>query len=240
MMHNTEMKTSLDLPDRPSPATRKALRHDVAQRLLSEIFRGELPAGKRLMIARLADRFGTSSTPVREALLALEAVGVIEFVHNRGAIVAPFGPKELREIYALRRILETEAARSACGRLDRGLLETLHGRTQELADDCTGTERVELALWADLQLHELISAGCGNFRLAKEIRRYGTLVQTVREIIGNDCQVQQRAMKEHVGILGALLSEDPAESAAAMSRHIDGAAQSAEDALVPHGGRGEA
>jgi DNA-binding GntR family transcriptional regulator len=230
------MKATLDLPDRTSTAARKALRHEVAQRLLSEIFRGELGAGNRLMVARLADRFGTSSTPVREALLELEALGVIEFVHNRGAIVAPFGAKELREIYDLRRILETEAARSACGRLDRGALETLRKRTDDLADDCTGTERIELALWADLQLHELISAECGNFRLAKEIQRYGTLVQTVREIIGNDSQVQQKAMKEHVGILGALLSEDPAAAAAAMSRHIDGAARSAEDALFPQEG----
>ena len=49
---------------------------------------------------------GISATPIREALVELESIGVVQFVHNRGTIVKPFGPQQLREIYHLRRVLE--------------------------------------------------------------------------------------------------------------------------------------
>ena len=62
-----------------------ALRHQVVHRLLNAIFLGDLPSGTRLIVMKLAAHFGLSSTPVREALVELEAVGIIQFVHNRGA-----------------------------------------------------------------------------------------------------------------------------------------------------------
>lgn len=225
------IETTRPLLHASSNTGRVPVRREVAQRLLEAIFRGELLAGTSLKTVELAEQFGRSSTPVREALLELETLGVIQFHHNRGAVVGRFGRKELREIYELRRILETEAARRACGRIERACLEQLDRDTSDLAEDCSGEERLQQALKVDLALHEQVAAACGNSRLAGEIRRYATLVQTIRGIIENDRKVQERAMWEHKAVIDALLAGDEGAAGAAMSSHITSAAASAEAAM---------
>ncbi len=223
----------IDTLDQIVPASRGALRHQVMKLLLTRIFQGKLPAGTRLMIMKLAERFGISSTPCREALVELASIGVVEFIHHRGAVVAPFGPTELREIYQLRRILETEATRGACRRAGRTSLEALRQETTDLIEGNHGGTWSQRETASDQRLHELVAAECGNARLAREIRRYDFLVQTVREIIGHDAEAQQMAMTEHLAIIEAMLAGDPDRAAAAMARHIDSAAEVAQAAMFP-------
>lgn len=206
--------------------SRGALRHDVVLRLLEAIFHGRLPAGTRLVAQKLAARFGISPTPIREALVELEAVGIVQFVHNRGAVVKPFGPDQLREIYHLRRILETEATRCANGHVDSESLQTLKREMTELLHEDDGRDWSKRAMAADRQLHELIANSCGNSRLTDEIHRYSTLMQTTREIVGNTRQVQEQALLEHLPILDALLAEEAELAASEMARHIDSTAGS--------------
>lgn len=88
------------------------------------IMSGEFPAGHRLRIRQLADELGTSVMPVREAIKRLEEVGVVESLPYRGAVVKELTADELLQIYAVRRLLEVEAARagvSAPARTDAGL-----------------------------------------------------------------------------------------------------------------------
>lgn len=213
------------------PFARGALRHEVMRRLLRAIFAGTLPAGTRLMVLKLASRFGISSTPVREALVELDAIGMVEFVHNRGAVVAPFGPKELADIYQIRRILESEAARTATGRIPSRELHNLQEETAALVPGAEDPEWLAVAVATDRRLHEMIAAWCPNGRLSREIHRYDVLVQTVRDVIGADRAAQLRAIGEHLAILEALLGGTADEAAAAMALHIDSAAQSAVNAL---------
>jgi DNA-binding GntR family transcriptional regulator len=211
--------------------SRGALRHELAKRLLAEIFQGELPAGARLIILNLAERFGLSSTPVREALLELEANGMVEFVHNRGAIVKPFGPDQLREIFHLRRILETEAARLACGRIDRARLVELRGQFAKMAGQPHGAKWLEREMLADRDLHAMICENCGSTRLMEDIFRYDTLVQALRDVVGNRRRAIDEAVKEHTAVIDALLAGNPDDAARAMAQHIDRAAKWAEAAM---------
>lgn len=207
----------------------KALRHEVVKHLLNQIFAARLPAGSRLVVQKLSGQFGISSTPVREALVELEYFGVVEISHNRGAIVRPFGPAQLREIYQLRRILETEATHVACGHIDRAELERLRGDMLALTKD-----HVESAQWStaamavDRRLHDLIATHCGSARLASEIARYNTLVQGGRDLVGNQRKAQDKAVQDHLAILDALLAEDAEESAKQMARHINSTAEHVE------------
>lgn len=208
--------------------TRNALRHDVVVRLLKHIFQGALPADTQLIIRKLAEQMGISATPIREALVELEGIGVVQFAHNRGAIVKPFGPRQLREIYHLRRILEAEAARCACGHIPPQELQNMKRDMRQLID----AERDGNAAWSDQamamdrQMHELIALHCGDARLTDEIRRYDSLVQTVREIVGNRRRAQQCALEEHLPIVNALLILDAEAAAEAMSRHVSSTAES--------------
>lgn len=211
--------------------SRGGLRHLVVQSLLKEIFLKQLKPGTRLMVMKLAEQFGTSSTPCREALVELESIGVVEFIHNRGAAVSPFGPHELREIYQLRRILEAEAVAQACGRIDSETLIALRDKLIDLSKTQYDENWSQAETDCDLRLHGLISAECGSRRLAKEIRRYDTLVQTIREIIGANSQAQQRALHEHLEIIDKMLDNDAQRAAAAMVDHIGSAAQEAETAM---------
>lgn len=204
---------------------RQALRHQVVRRLLLEIFRGTLPAGTRLITQKLSEQLGISATPLREALVELEAIGMVDISHNRGAVVAAFGPAELRGIYQVRRVLESEAARCACGHMDRGVLEAFRDEMREYV-----ARRSKSAAWlravmaADARFHAAIAAACGSPRLAREIDRYALLMQTVSEAIGNRYRSKEDGIQEHIAIIEALLAEDPERSAVAMARHIDATA----------------
>ncbi len=219
------------LPEKDDSLSRGALRHELVKRLLTEIFEGKMPAGTRLIVMNLAERFGLSSTPIRESLLELEASGVVQFSHNRGAVVKPFGREQLREIFQLRKILETAATRMACGKIDPAKLAEMRQNLQEISEKARGKEWLELEQAADRNLHTLIAAGCNNARLAEEIRRYDTLVQVLRDVVGNERHAAHQAFEEHVAIVEALLAGDGDAAAALMGNHIDRAAQSAESAL---------
>jgi DNA-binding GntR family transcriptional regulator len=208
-----------------------ALRHQIMQQLLRAIFQRHLPAGTRLTVLKLAARFGTSSTPVREALVELAGIGVVDFIHNRGAVVAPFGPKELQEIYQIRRVLEAEAARSACGKIPLPQLENLQKELKELLEHRKTAQWAQRGMALDRRLHELIASSCGSQRLAKEIRRYDILVQTIREIIGPMPAVQQKALEEHLRIIDALIAGEAEKAAQAMADHIQSAAQVCQEAM---------
>ena len=86
---------------------------------------------------------------------------------------------------------------------------------------------------SDRQFHELIVDHCGDERLADEIHRYNGLMQTIRNIVGNQRQAQQRGLEEHLSIVNALLLLEPEEAATAMSQHIDRTAESAEAVMFP-------
>lgn len=84
----------------------------MAASLRSAILQGDLSPGEQIRQAEWADRLGTSRIPVREALKALAAEGLLSHDHNRGYFVTRFGPREMAQIYLMRRLIEAELIRS--------------------------------------------------------------------------------------------------------------------------------
>lgn len=90
------------------------LPEQVAEVLASEIIERELPPGSKLREPALAERFGTSRTPIREALYILDQAGLVERTPRRGTIVKVYGRREIQEIYQVRITLERLALERIC------------------------------------------------------------------------------------------------------------------------------
>lgn len=104
--------------NRPLRAPRASTTPDlIADALREGILRGTIPPGQPLRQEELAERFGVSRLPVRDALLRLEAQGLVEVFPNRGAFVVTLSSDEVREIYELRILLEGDVIERAVPRM---------------------------------------------------------------------------------------------------------------------------
>jgi len=226
-LHTTSLSAPSDaaVPPLARHANRKG---SVAQSLLRDIFRGDFREGDRLTEQTLAAKYTVSRTPVREALLELEGLGIVELRRNCGAVVARFGESKLREIYEIRRLLEVEATRkSAAGRVDPALLDQLIHDSEALLNQGLADEGWRL----DDQIHATIAESCGNRRLAYEISRYANLVRAVRWTVGERLPLQAITIEQHLGILRAIRRSDSMGAAEAMREHLLQAEESAVSAI---------
>jgi DNA-binding GntR family transcriptional regulator len=204
--------------------------------VLADVFQGKLRAGQHLTTQQLSEQFRVSHTPIREALIALAGIGVIDLLPNRGAVVRKVTAREVREVCQVRRVLECAATRSACGRIDLAALENLAVDMQRLLDSephsgqardrRTGARFIALARELDSRLHDLIAQSCGNAFLANELSRLKTLFRAFRDVSyirheeRNDLRRLGEEGREHLAIVEALRRGDRREAVKAMSRHI--------------------
>ncbi len=203
-------------------------RQAIVELLLREVFQGRLKAGQHLGTQELAERFGVSHTPIREALVALAGTGVIDLLPNRGAVVRRVTGRDVREICQVRRTLECEAVRRACGRINPLELSALAADFQRLGlvKARQRPKYVEEARRLDSRLHDLIAGSCGNGFLAKEIGRLKTLFRAFRDVswehdaVHNDLHRLAEESHEHLAIIHALLAADRRLAAQLMSEHI--------------------
>lgn len=200
----------------------------VVRGVVHGLMKGRWSGGDRLTELEAAELFKLSRTPVREALLELASMGLIELRRNCGAVFNPFGEVELRELYGVRTLLEVEATRLATPRMEAATIETMRAGFEELRQ-----ARLPDRAWKrDRELHAAIAQAAGNARLAGEIERYGELVQTIREAVGSVmADIHSTSVSEHLRILRALQLRDADSAAEAMRRHLLQAAESAVAAL---------
>lgn len=219
------------------PATRSAKilkfdhglrRQSIMRSVLADVFQGRLKPGQHLVTQDLAERFGVSHTPIREALIELAGVGIIDLLPNRGAVVRQVRARDVREVCQVRRALECEAVRSACGRTS---LAELHELADELrrmaaARPRTTAKFIEHARNIDTRLHDLIAASCGNSFLAAELTRLKTLFRALRDVAWafdearHDHHRLAEEAREHLAIVEGLIAGDRKAASRAMARHI--------------------
>lgn len=206
------------------PVTRAPSKPAVVRGMLTCLLSGEWNGGERYTESEACERFGVSRTPVREALLELQGLGLVELRRHFGAVFLPFGPEELREVYAVRSLLEVEATRLATGRLDRAKAEAMMADFRRIRE----SGGIDPDWRHDREFHAAVARASGNRRLAAEIGRYGDLVQTVREIVGAQALgIHTTTADEHLAILEAIHSGDAAAAAEAMRQHLAQASDTA-------------
>jgi DNA-binding GntR family transcriptional regulator len=203
-------------------------RQALVESLLKEIVNGQIRSGEHLVTQALARRFGVSHTPVREALVMLAGMGLVDVAPNRGAIVRRMTAREVREICQVRRALECEAIHLACGRIDGDPLQGLRADLQRMiAVESHDQHRfIAEARVVDSRLHDLIASQCGNAFLVHELGRLKNLFRAFRDAAWdhsesrNDYHRLDAETHEHLAIVEALLQGDRAGAVRAMARHI--------------------
>jgi DNA-binding GntR family transcriptional regulator len=187
--------------------------------LRAAIVDGRLEAGERYSVAQLAERFGVSRTPVREALLVLERQGVVRFERNRGVRVLETTAHDLEEVFALRLLLEVPATRRACALLTREDLDALERELRTM--ERLAAEGDEAAFMAhDKRFHEIILRGSGNRRLTTIVSQLRDLVRFRGASTVGRSRDLQAILAEHVVILDALRARDSHGAARAMRAHL--------------------
>jgi DNA-binding GntR family transcriptional regulator len=201
-------------------------RQAIVRAILTDIFHGKYRAGQRLVTEALANRFGVSHTPIREALIELGGSGVVNLLPNRGAVVRKVTARDVREVLQVRKVLECEAVRGASKRADRAKVEAIAADIRALAASAPGPGAVVLARELDNTLHDFICASCGNGFLQSELSRLRTLYQAFRDVTWDLEEARSDFHRigveagEHLAITAALLARDARAAVRAMTAHI--------------------
>jgi DNA-binding GntR family transcriptional regulator len=214
------METVLTLqPLKPSAEGPATLAEAVYSTVLEAILSGRLAPGTVVSEVSLARQLAVSRTPVHDALRQLAKDGLVRQKANHRAEVAAFSREEILDVFEMRILLESEAARRAATRIDRPTLARLRATADGLAADRTAPDWVDR--WADFDedFHAAIARAAGSLRLRQDILRYRLLHRGFNKL-GTDVDCLQQALAEHVQILDALERRDPDTAASAMAAHI--------------------
>jgi DNA-binding GntR family transcriptional regulator len=146
---------------------------------------------------------------------------------NRGAAVRRVGVRDIHEVCQVRRALECQAARGACGKIAAKALDALSADFDRLAASSQGGPRaIERARRLDSQLHDLIATSCGNALLARELNRLKLLFRAFRDVAWeyhggrHDYDRVAEEAREHKAIVTALQAGERRDAHRAMSRHV--------------------
>ena len=140
--------------DDPGP-TPQQLPHWIAQRLRLDILEGKVKPGAWLRQEHLAQEYGVSQMPVREALKQLAAEGLVEHIPYRGARVVTFTREDIEDLYACRAFLEGMAARWAARNITAEELRELGG-LQDRMRECAGPSRLAEYRELNRRFHSII------------------------------------------------------------------------------------
>lgn len=198
---------------------RETISERLFQQLRRSILSGELEAGSQHSIYALAERFGVSRTPVRDAALRLADAGMITIERNRGLRVRGIGAAEVRSIFEMRLLLEVPAARRAAAGSGPELAQLLEDDVRRMADAAAAAD-VAAFSDGDVALHDRILATLGNDRIAAQVRslREATLLMDISTF--DRSRTLDAVHAEHLPIVQAIADGDVDAAGAAMARHL--------------------
>lgn len=201
----------------------------LADRLQEQIHSGELAVGTWLRQGRIAEEFGISRTPVREAISALHARGLVEVIQNRGARVRRLSVREIREAYVVRAELEGVAAALAAELASDEQVERLKMAeelfAQALAELSSGEDVVHgRETWrrANDIFHEAVLEASGNATLRAVVDSVYERIPRNLTWAGLDGEPRRlRAnIAEHRAVREAIEAGDAAAARRAMVDHV--------------------
>jgi DNA-binding GntR family transcriptional regulator len=213
----------------PKPV-QKTLQHrtisaSVAGELRRRIVDGEFQAGFQLRQEALAIEFGVSRIPVREALMQLEAEGLVKIHPHRGAIVSALSPEEVEELFELRALLEPRLLKASAPHLTEADYQRLRNILQEYSSEL---HAMQVSRWGELnrEFHMVLYQHAGQPRslaivanLLQECDRHTRLQLALTD-------GRARAEAEHDELLRLCVEGQIEQACKLLKTHIEGAGKS--------------
>ena len=199
----------------------RALYEEVAELLRQRIFSRELEPGSWIDELKIAEAYGISRTPLREALKVLAAEGLVTMKVRRGAYVTEVSDRDLADVYHLLSLLESDAAGVVASQAsDAQLLElqTLHAELEGSVSAAAPDRELFFATNERFHMHLLQIADnrwrnqvVADLRKVMKLNRHNSLFKTGRVA---------ESLQEHRALMAALLARDTAQSRQSMQDHF--------------------
>lgn len=228
------MLITSDLPKRERPKARKprkVARHRLREALIKLITSGTFAPGQKLVQLKLAGEFGVSLSLLREALLDLQAYGLVETDDNRGFFVRQFDDKTLLDLCDVREALEGMAARIACSKITPDQIAELRDMIDELCEaEEAGKhdQRAEI----DRQFHDRINAVSCNqaiLSISRQCALFGKIIYTEASVV--------HLRNIHTVLVDAIAENRPDEAEQRAREHVQDAKKRIVESLK-NGGKG--
>ena len=194
-----------------------ALYEQVAEQLRQRIFQQELEPGAWIDELKIAEEYGISRTPLREALKVLAAEGLVTMKLRRGAYVTEVSRKDISDVYHLLSLLEADAASEVAGKATDEELQRLQQTHEELKRQTADAERF-FALNESFHMQILDIANnrwrnqlVADLRKVMKLNRHNSLLKSGRI---------QESLAEHRAVMAALEQRDAAGAMARMQAHF--------------------
>ena len=220
----------------PTPADQRLSQADRVHRELRDmLLRGELPYGDRLVEEQLAERFGISRTPVREALRRLEGDGHLQRDPAGGMRPRPPRVSTMRDLYELRVVVEDLVVRRAAATVPSEVLDALAAEWREIRAERTADGPADPDpdfVHLDEDFHEALAAAAGNRAAVAHLHDINERIRVVRI---HDFTVPQRietTIDEHIEIVEATAAGRADAAAALMRVHVERSADVVEHCVA--------
>jgi DNA-binding GntR family transcriptional regulator len=203
----------------PSLVDRQSLREKIADVLRAALVAGQMRPGVVYSVPTLAEQFGVSATPVREAMLDLAKEGLVESVRNKGFRVTELLDKDLDDITQLRALIEVPTVSQLASVVEKKAVEALRPLAHAIGESAEKGDLIGY-VEADRRFHLGLLALAGNPRLVEVVRdlRAQTRLYGLSRLVEEGRLAESAA--EHFDLLDAILDQDSRRAEEVMRRHI--------------------
>ncbi|MBN2551922.1 MAG: GntR family transcriptional regulator [Spirochaetales bacterium] len=199
-----------------------SIRDQIYEAIQEAIVNNSYKPGEELQIDRLAEEFGVSTTPIREALIRLESSGLVDLIPNKGARVTALREQDIRDTWEVRKLLEPYAAGLTAALDIKGEIAELDAAFHRLE---SGLWEEELYIQSDIRLHELLFTHLTNellkATLQKILQRSMRMRYFAEDVSKTHDQVVHEVISEHRAILRSLAARDRERTVLNVRRHIE-------------------
>jgi len=197
----------------------ESLREKIYKDIRNDIMQGKLLPGQRVVESVLVERFKVSRSPIRESLRRLESEGMITLEHNKGITVSRLSSQEIEEIYNLRWLLESYAARLSAERATKNDVAYLKDLNSKLK---AAARNYDLMSWIqnNVSFHDFLSENSGNGNLTQVLSTIKRRVYRYHYMIIRIPGHFKTYLDQHEGILKACENKDGKGAERHMKAHL--------------------